>query len=229
MLNYFISIFLLINSICFATYYSQSGQDRFVYESYFKNSTSGIFVDIGAHNGITFSNSNFFEKELGWKGLCIEPIPEVFEELKRNRSCTSIRGCVTDKTGTGKFLLISGYNEMLSGLIDKYDPRHVQRILSEVAKHGGTCNIIDVNCYLLNDLLDMHGITHINYLSLDTEGGEFDIIQSIDFKRYQIDVITLEDNYSDERFIPFLAEKGFICIGRCCQELYFVNKDFRAN
>ena len=47
-------------------YYSQFQQDKFVYENYFTNKVDGYFVDIGAADGIKFSNSKFFE-ELGWK------------------------------------------------------------------------------------------------------------------------------------------------------------------
>ena len=65
---------LLINSI--VSYYSQLGQDRFLNENYFKNKLTGTFVDIGAHDGNTYSNSKFFEN-LGWSGLCVEPIPNI--------------------------------------------------------------------------------------------------------------------------------------------------------
>ena len=64
-------------------YYSQCKQDQYINESFFKGKDSGVFVDIGAHNGISLSNSYFFEKELGWNGVCIEPMPEVYSELKK--------------------------------------------------------------------------------------------------------------------------------------------------
>ena len=66
-------------------YYSQFEQDKFIYENYFINKTKGYFVDIGAHDGITFSNSKFFE-ELGWDGVCIEPNPKIFEK-RMNKLC----------------------------------------------------------------------------------------------------------------------------------------------
>ena len=65
------------------TFYSQFGQDAFVFKEFFENKQNGIFIDIGAHDGESFSNSKFFEKTLNWKGICIEPIPEVFQELKK--------------------------------------------------------------------------------------------------------------------------------------------------
>ena len=67
-------------------YYSQSQQDKIV-DILFSKKMNGFFVDIGAHNGVNFSNSLFFETYRDWKGVCIEPIPEVFEQLQKNRNC----------------------------------------------------------------------------------------------------------------------------------------------
>jgi FkbM family methyltransferase len=230
-----IGLCLLLQVTCFATYYSQCGQDEFIHQNYFKGYTSGIFIEIGANNGITYSNTCFFEKELNWTGICVEPIPEIFTELEKNRECTCIQGCITNRSGQGQLLVISNSEEakpddhldMLSGLIDKYDPRHIERIKREVESTAGSYKIIDVNCYVLNELLEQNGITHINLLSIDTEGGEFDILSTIDFSRYQIDVLLIEDNYGDPRFISFLAEKGFNFVRQISGDLIFVRQGFK--
>lgn len=219
-------LFLLLHTVCFATYYSQCGQDQFVNEKYFKNARNGVFVDIGAHNGITFSNSYFFEKELDWTGICVEPIPSVFAELEKNRKATLIKGCITDKEGESLFLLIRGPCEMLSGLVNKYHPRHLKRIEKSVKRLGGSYEYITVQCYLFNKILEEQGIKHVDFLSIDTEGGELDILSTIDFSRFQIDVMTVEDNYQDPRLITFLAEKGFRCIQAMNQDKIFVNEAF---
>ena len=207
-------------------YQSQCGQDRFVHENYFFFRKNGVFVDIGAHDGVSLSNTYFFEKELDWTGICVEPMPEIFERLKANRSAVCIQGCISDQVGSKQFLQISGPVEMLSGLLDKYDPRHLDRINRELLGEGGYSELIDVQCYLLNDLLEEHGIDHINFLSVDTEGGEFEILSSIDFSRVKIDVITVENNYHDPRFIPFLSEKGFHFIQSLEQDMIFLNNSF---
>ncbi len=222
-----ILFFLSMPLFCFCSYYSQINQDEIANTRYFKNKKDGVFVEVGAHNGITLSNSYFFEKELGWKGLCVEPIPEVFEQLQKNRSCYCIQGCVTDFTGPGDFLRVKCPEvEMLSGLLSKLDPRHFARVKTEIAQNSGSIEIMKVNCYFLNDLLDKFGFSHIDFLSLDTEGGEFEIISSIDYSKYTIDVITLEDNYGDERFVPFLESKGYHFVERNRWDLLFVRKEF---
>ena len=189
-------------------FYSQYQQDQYVYEKFFKNKKNGIFVDIGAHDGITLSNTYFFEKNMGWTGICVEPIPEVYNRLKDNRSCLCIHGCVFDNRESVPFLKISGWAEMLSGIIENYDPQHVKRIQWEIELNGGQSEIINVKCYNLMELLTDNHIQHIDYLSIDTEGGELGILQSIDFSRIDIDVIEVENNYHDS-FQVFLEPLGF--------------------
>lgn len=196
-----------------AKFYSQCGQDSFVYNTFFKNKTDGVFVDIGAHNGIDYSNTCFFEKHLGWKGICIEPIPNIFNQLRKNRDCICIEGCIYDKAGTIDFLQVASNNgeflSMLSGIVEKIDVRQLNRIVSSTSNGSGTFEEIEVNCYKINDILALHDIYHVDYLSLDTEGSELEILKSIDFERYTIDVIDVENNFHESMFEEFLIAKGY--------------------
>src|SRR4051812_7676853 len=108
-------------------YQSQCKQDKFVNEVIFNNKRNGVFVDIGANDGITFSNSYFFEKQLGWTGLCVEPLESTFQKLKAVRSCKLVNGCAASFNGEETFFAVDGYGEMLSGLKSKYDSRHLSR------------------------------------------------------------------------------------------------------
>lgn len=154
--------------------YSQSGQDAFVID-YFNNKKNGIFVDIGANNGISFSNTYYLEKDLQWTGICIEPIPKSFQLLVRNRKCITINAAVADKEGIEKFTVAN----MLSGLSKEYDPRHIKRIENTCQK----IEEIDMHCILLNNILQKYNLYYIDYLSIDTEGNEFKIIKTIDFNK----------------------------------------------
>ena len=190
-------------------YYSQSGQDKWIVETLFPGKRSGVFVDIGAHDGITFSNTYFLEKELGWLGLVIEPIPAIFEKLAKNRTCTLIQGCISEQPGKQKFQVIEGYSEMLSGLVDAYDSRHRKRIESELTSYGGTRSEIEVTCYRLSHLLELHSITSVDYLNIDTEGSELRILRGIDWSNVDIKVISVENNYSDYRIPQLLKKHGY--------------------
>lgn len=221
----YIFLLCLPLAFCHAEYYSQFQQDQYINEHFFLNEINGIFVDIGAHNGRTYSNSKFYEETLGWKGVCIEPIPEVYAELISNRSCICIQGCITDETGVKDFLMVTSPNvdtQMLSGLLDKYNPEHLERVSREINYYGGSKKIIPVMCYQFNDLMELCGFDHIDYLSVDTEGGELNILQSIDFDKIHIRVIDVENNFKDDTSIQnFMKSKGFNFVGYLgCDEIY---------
>jgi len=224
--------FLGFGSVVEAKYHSQVGQDKYVHEQYFRNMKGGVFVDIGAHDGVTINNTYFFEKERNWNGMCIEPIPYMYKRLRQNRSCVCVEGAIAKEHKKASFLCFEN-NEFLSGLKDAYDPRHLKRIESREkdtqSPYHGTSRYIEVQCYTLNELLAKHHFSHVNFLSIDTEGNEFDILQSIDFSKYTIDVVVVEDNYQDKRFIPFMESKGFKFVRRLKHDLLFVNKNFRQS
>ncbi|MCK4934666.1 MAG: FkbM family methyltransferase [Simkaniaceae bacterium] len=202
-------------------YYSQYGQDKYVYETFFKDQPSGTFVEIGAYDGIILSNTYFFEKELGWKGLCIEPNPYRFQDLLQNRNCYSVEGAIGKKRGSLEFCCIKGGPEMLSGLVSEYDPRHVQWINREVRAARAKKEFFPVEVYPLVDLLLEIQINHVDFLSLDTEGGELLILKAIDFNRVSIDVITVENNYGTKEIEKFLTSCGYKKVRNLgCDEVY---------
>lgn len=195
--------------ISMKAYYSQHGQDKYVVEQIFNSKKNGIFVDIGAFDGITISNTYFLEKELNWTGICIEPIEEVFNLLAKNRNCICIQGCVFNETGEKDFLKVKGYPEMLSGLLETYDDRHLRRIDVEISEKGGSKEVVKVKTYNFNDICKQNNITHIDYLSIDTEGSEENIIRSINFDEIFIDVISVENNFNSDFFNNFLTQKSY--------------------
>jgi FkbM family methyltransferase len=185
-------------------FFSQYGQDRYIDEVLFNKMQNGTFVDIGANDGITLSNTYHFEKELAWSGIAIEPLPQAFQKLQENRSCIKVQGCIADFDGETQFLAIQGYAEMLSGIIKNYDERHTRRIEDELKEFGGKKEIITVKCYTLQSILKQFSFSKIDYLSIDTEGGEFDILKSIDFRNLDIDVVSVENNYSSLDFLRLM-------------------------
>lgn len=190
-------------------YFSQHGQDQYLEENVFKGKRNGVFVEIGAFNGLGMSNTAFFEREREWTGILFEPIPSRHAEIVKNRQCLSMQVCVSDHEGEEEFTVMEGWTEMLSGITRTYDPAHVHRINSELSEHGGTKKTIKVASVLLDKTLAYHGMHHVDYCSIDTEGSEFQILQSIDFDKVSIYCFTVENNYSDDRVERFMKEKGY--------------------
>lgn len=204
-------------------FFSQEGQDLILSTLFDKK--NGYFVDIGAYDGISISNTYYFEKVLGWKGIAIEPNPEIFSKLTNNRTCECINACISDKDEEVEFLLIKGHSEMLSGIIQKYHPRHLRRIEREKLKFANKAEKITVNCYSLQTLLNMRNIKEVDILSIDTEGGEFDIINTFDFKKFYINAVVIENPYSDWRIWHKLFNEGFICLARAGGDEIYLNKN----
>jgi FkbM family methyltransferase len=196
-------------------YYSQFKQDQYIYENYFQNKTNGYFVDIGAYDGETDSNSLFFEN-LGWDGVCIEPNPEMFKKLQKIRKCTYFPYAISNKEEILQFFQIKeGGPSTLSGLVEEY----TQEAIARINNHNvDDFDYINVECKLFNNIINVY---NIDYLSLDTEGNELKILQSINFNLYNIDIITVENNNYDNIFNNFFSDKPYQFIGRLgCDELY---------
>lgn len=225
----FYTLLLFCIPALYSNYHSQYGQDKFIYENYFKNKTDGFFVDIGAWDGVYFSNTYFFGEIAGWKGICVEPQPEAFKELCKNRTALCINACITDVPGMVEFTQVicpsSPAVQMLSGVTNKYDPRHLSRINSEAEHFNGTTHTIELQGYLLTDIMDYYGFTCIDYLSIDIEGGELKILRSIPFDRLTVNVISVENNYGDN-IQGFLESKGFKFVKRLGADEIYVKTQF---
>lgn len=209
------------------SYEGQHKQDLFIDTVVFNQKRGGTFIEIGAYNGIGFSNTYFFEKDRGWKGICIEPIPERFEKLSENRSCICINGCISNESGKRKFTWAEGNAEMLSGLTSKYDEEHLKRIDRELAEYGGEKHEIDVDCFKLDELMIKYGMQHVDYCSIDVEGAEFDILNSVDFKDIDITSFTVENNYDDPAIRKLMRKRGYSFIGKLvCDDIYIKTRNF---
>jgi FkbM family methyltransferase len=209
-----------------ADYKSQALQDLFLDRWVFREAEGGQFIDIGAHDGITYSNTWFFENRRKWQGICVEPNPSVFKRLMANRMCTTVNCCVSDKAGSVRFQKISGYSEMLSGIADKYEVQHAQRIRDEMQTHGGSSEIISLPARTFNDIAAEQGLSDVNYVSIDTEGGELEILKSIDFKAVFVHVLSVEFRIPQrEAMMAFMRDRNFELIKSMGSDLLFLNRN----
>jgi FkbM family methyltransferase len=201
--------------------YGAGGQDVYV-AALLDRPDHGTFVDIGANDGITISNSLYFEKELGWTGLAIEPIPDAYAKLTANRHCHTLNACISDHEGTAEFLEVEGRAQMLSGLVSKYDKQHLRRIDRSIKRLGGSVKKTEVECIRIGTALTRFNIDQIDFLSLDTEGGELDILKDINFTAIPIRAISVENNYFTFAIRDYLEKFGFRHMGTIgVDEIYF--------
>jgi len=209
-------------------FYSQVGQDRFLLENFFRGRRGGVFLDIGAYDGETFSNTLFFEKTMGWTGLCVEPLPSAFAKLRATRKTACENICVADFEGEAEFCETddrNGPNErMFSGLAATFDPRHWQRI--EAMKQNRTTRTVKVT--KLSTLLAKHSLFDIDYCSIDTEGSELAILSDFDPSRFRIKVLTVENNWDHPAIPKLMQEKGYELFAKLEQDYVFKRRDVKA-
>jgi len=208
-------------------YNSQYGQDRFLDEQVFRKARNGFFVDVGANDGISYSNTYFFEKFRDWSGICIEPHPSAFFKLKKNRTCSVINVGVNKEEGVLEFVKIEGYAEMLSGLKITYDEDHIRRINNELALHKGSVETIEISCKRIDSILKEQNVAVVDYCSIDIEGGEIDALQSVDLKAHEIRILSIENNYFGDKIKKYLAQFNYKLIRTVkCDEIYQKNKSW---
>jgi FkbM family methyltransferase len=205
-------------------FYSQYNQDKFIYENFFMGKENGVFIDIGACDGVDLSNTLFFEKNFNWTGVCIEPLEYYFNKLNENRGCICINGCITDFNGDGKFLEIEGPVRMLSGLVNSLSNHWLEIIDYNIEKNGGVKKEIDVKCYLLNDILEKNNFYNIDLCSIDTEGNEYNIIKTIDFNRFNIDVFIIENNNNTEFTKNHMENNGYYLVTKIMNDEIYKKK-----
>jgi FkbM family methyltransferase len=172
---------------------SQLRQDLFVLAAVGPRAGgAGYFVEFGATDGLDLSNSWLLEDKFGWSGLLAEPATRWHESLVKNRSCAIDLRCVWSQTGETIV-----FNETTSGELSTIDQFSDSDRHAASRKDGSKYNVETVS---LADLLKSHDAPKkISYLSIDTEGSEFEILSSFDFNEYEIDVITVEHNFTSAR------------------------------
>ena len=169
---------------------SEQGQEFFVLK-HTGNKQNGYFVDIGAADGITASNSFVLEKWNRWNGICVDPNPVFLQSLYNCRDSIVSTLCVYNTSGQilpFKFFDdeqgFYGWN-FRSGISS-----HVGDIFPEVKKSFREINVYTIS---LNDLLKLYNApSNIDYISIDTEGSEYEIIKTFDFKKYNVKCFTIE-------------------------------------
>jgi Methyltransferase FkbM domain len=163
---------------------SQFSQDTWLFHNVFKafvvSGKKGFYVDSGANHYRELSNTFFLDVCLGWDGLCVEPVAQYHENIRKYRSCVLIPECIAAKK--------SNMNLVGGGATTGVTP-------------GG-----DVKCSSLEDMLTIApggARTHVDFWSLDVEGFELDVLQGVDFRKVSFSAILIEDFWVSQRRLDF--------------------------
>jgi FkbM family methyltransferase len=186
---------------------SQFGEDLVLYE-FFKNRSPGFYIEAGAYDGVSLSNTYLLES-LGWKGLLVEPHPGMAERCRKMRPGSIIAEKAlgpADAVGTVEFYCADdpGGGAPLSFIMASQD--HLNRCAIEQCQ----MTKVKVEITSLDRLLDELTET-VDFMSLDVEGMELDVLKGFNLSKYQPSLILVEQNWSDsDRAVSeHLARHGY--------------------
>ena len=161
---------------------------------------NGFFIEAGANDGIAQSNTLYFEAQRGWSGLLVEPIPALAEQCRRNRPASIVENCALGAfaaRGTHVEMRYCNLMSVVKGAMKS--PREEEQHIAD----GVECQLIrpydlTVPVFPLSDLLDRHGVTHVDLFSLDVEGYELPVLQGLDLNRHRPTWLVIEARYRQE-------------------------------
>ena len=206
-------------------FYSQQGEDLLIYRNFINLPVKdGIFLELGACDGLKYSNTMFFERYLGFTGILIEPVKNFYTKLIKNRPnniCYN-NAISTDKSDVEMFIkdAVSGIKQhMTKNFIDRWHSKS---------------NTIKVKTKTLSDIFQEKNIKYIDFFSLDVEGGELDVLKTIKWEDINIYLICIElDRHNEKKnkeCRQILIDNGFIFKVKMSINEFWLNPNyFRKN
>ena len=206
-------------------FFSQAGQDKVIKNHFFPNKKNGFFLEIGAYDGIEGSNCFHFEKFLNWNGIAFEPSKVQYEKLKNNRNCKILNKAMSNSVVEVDFV------EVIEGLTQMSGIRN-ENYTAEKIINNSTQSKTEISKIITTTFdKEVSSDQEIDYLSIDIEGGELSVLETIDFEKYTIKVVSVENNLPDKlNFNSFFISKNFSFFDRVGQdEIFYNNSHFKLN
>ena len=207
-------------------YYGQHRMDEFIHQNFMsKPFINGSFLELGALDGVRFSNTKFFEDNMGFnKGVLIEPDPHSFKRLVINRP-----NCECFNT-----VIHSSLKEVVFLKSERSPVGCIEAIASDDFKNKFHKNSqkVTLPATTLTSILAQSSIQYIDFFSLDVEGAEFECLKSMDWE-IPVGLLCVEMNQDTEGIETILHKNGFILIKSfTCgvgNNFYFNKNYFRKN
>lgn len=190
-------------------------------QKYFEPGYAGVCIDIGTGVGTERSNTYYFEKKY-WRCLCIEPNPKLYTHMRMYRRLAMNIACSSyDKKEVSFYVydINDGNQEAISSLI--VDQRLVE-------SHKEMINKIDeikVEVKKLDTVLSRINLEKIDFLSIDTEGTELEVLRGFDINRWKPKLLVIENNFNENKVSEYLESFGYIFSQRVGVNDFFVKSE----
>jgi hypothetical protein len=161
---------------------------------------NGFYIEAGAYDGLLQSNTKFLEEEYNWTGILIEPSPKVFLDLQKNRP---------SNMNVNKCLVAPDYpDKTIKGAFDNGPMSSVNNI-----RNLENAELIEVECDTLENILDYYNVPKIDFMTIDTEGYELEVLKGMNLNKYR-PIYLLIEVYEDKKDIIFnyLVENNYLLL-----------------
>jgi FkbM family methyltransferase len=191
------------------TFFGQSREDRYI-NQFFAPDYIGCCVDVGAYDGMFDNNTYYFERK-GWRTLCVEPLPEKYSECCTHRK-ECVNCCVSDSdTDNVPFHVFK--RGIHTGAISSLKPD--SRLIDQLRGTIDDYYSIPINTRTLTSILKEHNFpTTIDFISIDTENTELDVLKGLDLVYYNVKYLIVENNFNDPDCEEYLKSFGYVKIDR---------------
>jgi len=201
---------------------SQYGEDVLLWK-FFQQKREGFYVDIGAYDGVGFSNTYFFEA-IGWDGILVEPVPQFYQSCLTTRPHSRVINAVVSNGETREiqFSIAEGGNGVGTLSFAGEDKKQLERIERE----GGTVRATTLQSCSLNEILADHEGS-IDFVSIDVEGKEMEVLRGFDLIKFRPRVVIVEDNSNgtDTRVGEWFSAHDYTERFRCEHNVFYTQKD----
>ena len=208
-------------------YFSQCQEDQFLHKHFCKDKMRGTYIELGAVDGIFQSNTKFFEDSMQWSGILIEPEQNKFKQLQQNRPNNFlVNELVSCERDALVYRCIEGI-EAVAGVASSLSHHHLEAYYDcEKFKYLHQYTRL-ITPKTLTEIIKSTPITHIDFLSLDVEGHELEVLKSWDFS-VPIDLILMEtlgvDCEKETMCRDLLVQHGYHFKCKCAHNEIFVHE-----
>ncbi|MBG88411.1 MAG: hypothetical protein CMO80_16130 [Verrucomicrobiales bacterium] len=187
--------------------YSQYGEEEILL-NFFEQKQGGVIVDVGACDGLTYSNSRFLIHHLAWRGLLVEPHPEFFSNLERlyeNDDNVSIRNvaCFDEETTVDFHIFSEGIDSCASTISEEFKQKMIGAYGDKFKKEP-----IKVQAVTLKSLLSEYD--HVDFLSVDCEGVDMKVLRSNDWSKNRPSLVCVEHSMDEDELKDFIQSIGYV-------------------
>jgi hypothetical protein len=185
---------------------------------------NGYFVDLAANHFRTLSNTYLLELYHNWKGICIEANPMYWSSISTYRRCTLFSNPVSNGFNKVKFRLRGAGGGIVSDLMDNKATPALFTKDAMVDGEGNRATETEFVTVTLNSILDYaKAPAHMDFLSLDVEGNEDNVLSAFDFHRYKFSIINIERPSKKTHML--LRKNGYHFIAAHSSDIFYFHED----